>query len=66
LFTSDIVGDPLQGNVDDLHQGTAELHYDLSAAARVTLGFQRTQRSSTVAVRDFFNTNASLGLQYRF
>lgn len=65
-FTSDIVGDPLRGNVDDLHQGTAELHYDLSAAARVTVGFQRTQRASSVASRDFFNTNASIGLAYRF
>jgi hypothetical protein len=65
-FTSDIVGDPLRGDVDHLHQGTAELHYDLSAAARVTLGFQQTQRSSTVAIRGFNNTNGSLGLQYRF
>lgn len=65
-FTSDIVGDPLRGDVDNLHQGTAEFHYDLSSAARITLGFQRTQRSSSMAARDFFNTNTSLGLQYRF
>lgn len=65
-FTTEIVGDPLRGDVDRLHQGTAELHYDLSTAARVTLGFQRTQRSATVSSRDFFNTNTSLGLQYRF
>ncbi|MDF0642939.1 MAG: hypothetical protein P0111_02815 [Nitrospira sp.] len=65
-FTSDIVGDPLRGNVDNLHQGTAELHYDLSESATVTVGFQRTLRASSVASREFFNTNASLGVQYRF
>lgn len=65
-FTSEIEGDQLRGDRDKLHQGTAEVHYDLSAAARITLGFQRTQRSSTMASRDFFNTNTSLGLQYRF
>lgn len=65
-FTSDIAGDPLRGNVDDLHQGTVELHYDVSSSATVTAGFQRTQRASSIASRDFFNTNASLGLQYRF
>lgn len=65
-FTTDFIGDPLQGDADTLHQGTAQVHYDLSAAARLTLGFQRTQRSSTVSSRDFFNTNTSLGLLYRF
>ncbi len=65
-FTSQIVGDASNGAVDHLHQGTAELHYDVSRAARVTWGFQRTQRSSNVGTRDFFNTNTSLGLEYRF
>ncbi|HET7909145.1 MAG TPA: hypothetical protein VFL19_00430 [Nitrospira sp.] len=65
-FTTDIPGDPLLGNTDHLHQGTAELYYDLSPVARITLGFQRTQRSSSVSVRDFFNTNASLGIRYTF
>ena len=65
-FTSDILGDPQRGDVDNLHQGTAEVHYDLTAAARVTLGFQRTQRSSNIGTRDFLNTNTSLGLQYRY
>jgi len=65
-FTTDIIGDPLLGNVDHLHQGTAELHYDVSPAARVTLGFQRTQRSSSASSRDFVNTNTSLGLRYVF
>jgi len=48
----------------NLHQGTAEVHYDLSLAARITLGYQRTQRSSNVSTRDFLNNNASLGMQY--
>ncbi len=65
-FTSEIVGDSARGAIDYLHQGSAELHYDLSAATRVTLGFQRTQRSSNIATRDFFNTNASIGLEYLF
>jgi hypothetical protein len=65
-FTTDITGDPLLGNTDHLHQGTAELHYAVSPVARVTLGFQRTQRSSSASARDFFNTNTSLGLRYVF
>jgi predicted porin len=65
-FTTDIPGDPLRGDVDNLHQGTVEVHYDLSPAARVTLGYQRTQRSSDVGSRNFFNDNTSLGVQYRF
>jgi len=65
-FTTTFAGDPLRGDVDNLHQGTAEFRYDLSPAARVTLGFQRTQRSSNVAGREFFNTNTSLGFAYRF
>lgn len=65
-FTSDFAGDPLRGATDNLHQGTAEVHYDLSPSARVTLGYQRTQRSSTAAARDFLNNNTSLGVEYRF
>ncbi len=65
-FTTDMPGNPLLGNTDQLHQGTAELHYDVSPAARITLGFQRTQRSSSVAFRDFFNTNTSVGFRYIF
>ena len=65
-FTSSVIGDPFRGTEDSLHQGTAEVHYDLSAAARLTLGFQRTQRSSSLASRDFFNTNTSLALRCRF
>ena len=66
LFTSAIVGDPFNGTVDQLHQGTAQILYKLSPAIQLALGFQRTQRSSDLDSRNFFNTNVSLGLQYRF
>lgn len=65
-FTTGIVGDSNRGVADTTHQGTAEVRYQLTDAARLTLGFQRSQRSSNAAARDFFNTNTSLGLQYRF
>lgn len=66
LFTTVIAGDPLNGTVDTLHQGTAQVYYKLSPAAQLTVGFQRTQRSSSLDSRSFFNTNGTLGLQYRF
>ncbi|MFO0706751.1 MAG: hypothetical protein U0412_07855 [Nitrospira sp.] len=65
-FTSEIVGDSNRGVVDTTHQGSAELQCQLSHAALLTLGVQRSQRVSTNASRDFFNTNMSLGIQYRF
>lgn len=65
-FTSELPGDSNRGVVDTTHQGTTEFQYVLTDAARLTLGFQRSQRSSNSAARDFFNTNASLGLEYRF
>ena len=65
-FTSEIVGDSNRGVVDTTHQGSAELRYEVSQAAAMTFGFQRSQRSSNAGTRDFFNTNTSLGIQYRF
>lgn len=65
-FTSEIVGDSNRGVVDTTHQGSVEFQYRLSAAAIMTLGVQRSQRTSNVTTRDFFNTNTSLGIQYRF
>lgn len=65
-FTSEIAGDSNRGVVDTTHQGSAEFQYRLSAAATMTLGVQRSQRLSNVASREFFNTNTSLGIQYRF
>ncbi len=65
-FTSEIVGDSNRGVVDTTHQGMAELAYRFSNAATMTLGVQRTQRLSNMSTREFFNTNISLGIQYRF
>ncbi len=65
-FTSTIVGDLFNGTTDQLHQGTAQVYYKLTPALRLTVGFQRTQRSSSLESRNFFNTNGSLGLQYQF
>ncbi len=65
-FTSELAGDTHLGRHDDTHQGTAELGYKLTEAATLTLGFQRTQRTSTNVSKDFFDTNTSLGIHYRF
>ncbi|HSF66703.1 MAG TPA: hypothetical protein VLA67_04650 [Nitrospiraceae bacterium] len=65
-FTSGIMGDTHQGRQDDTHQGRAELRYDFAANAAATLGYQRTQRTSTQATRGFFDNIFSLGGEYRF
>ncbi len=65
-FASDLAGDSNRGVVDTTHVGSAELRYRMSPAASVTVGLQRAQRASNAASRDFFNTNTSVGLQYRF
>ncbi|MCE9534874.1 MAG: hypothetical protein K8R65_00490 [Nitrospirae bacterium] len=65
-FTSEIAGDSNRGVIDTTHQGSAELRYEMSQATAMTLGVQRSQRSSNVGTRDFFNTNTSLSLQYQF
>lgn len=59
-------GDSNRGVIDSTHIGSVDVGYELGKAASVTLGFQRSQRSSNATSRDFFNTNMSLGLQYRF
>ncbi|MDC8450154.1 MAG: hypothetical protein LV473_17610 [Nitrospira sp.] len=65
-FTSELVGDSNRGVTDTTHQGSLEVRYELSPAAAVTLGVQRSQRSSTLPTRDFFNTNTMLVAQYLF
>ena len=65
-FTSSMVGDVFNGAVDQLYQGTAQILYNLAPQAQLTMEYQRTQRTSNVVSRDFFNNNISLGLQYRF
>lgn len=65
-FTSELTGDTHLNRHDDTHQGAAELRYRLSLAARLTLGFQRTQRHSTNDTRSFQETQVSVGGQYCF
>ncbi len=66
-FTSDLVRPSNQGVFDATHVVSAELRYQLSPAAAVTVGFQgASQWSSNAESRDFFNTNSSVGLQCRF
>jgi hypothetical protein len=65
-FTTELAGDTHLGRRDTTHQGTAELRYALGDATGVTLGYQRTQRTSNVATKEFNDTNVSLGIQRRF
>lgn len=64
-FTSDFAGDTHLGRLDQTHQGLAELAYRLTSAATLSLGIQRTQRSSTFALRGFHDTIVHLAAQYR-
>jgi len=54
------------GRLDQTNQGLAELSYLLTPASQVTLRFQRTQRTSTNALRDFNDSIISIGGDYRF
>ena len=65
-FTSGIPGDTHLGREDLTHQGRAELRYRLSDSAAAMLAYQRTQRSSTNALRDFHDNIVSIGGEYRF
>lgn len=65
-FTSGLPGDTHKGRFDQTHQGTAELRYHFAPAATALLSFQRSQRTSTNALRDFNDSIVSLGVQYRF
>lgn len=65
-FTSDLVGDTHLERHDDTHQGTAELRYHMTAATRLSMGFQRLQRTSTAALRSFQDNQLWLGAQHLF
>ncbi len=65
-FTTDLIGDTHLGRHDDTHQGGVEFRYRVTPATLLTLGVQRTQRTSTVSTRSFDDTQAWLGVQYRF
>ncbi len=65
-FTSDLVADTHFGRRDQVHQGLAELEYQVTPAALLTLSVQHTQRVSTNELREFKDTIVSIGGQYRF
>jgi hypothetical protein len=65
-FTSGIPGDTHLGREDLTHQGRAEFRYQLTADAAATLAYQRTQRSSSNAFREFHDNIVSIGGEYRF
>ena len=65
-FTSGVPGDTHLGREDLTHQGRAELRYRLSESAAAMLAYQRTQRSSNNALRDFHDNIVSIGAEYRF
>jgi hypothetical protein len=65
-FTTVLAGDPNRGRVDYTHQGIAELRYQLTRATLVTLGYQKTERSSNRATAGFNTTNVSAGVRYAF
>lgn len=65
-FTSDLVGDTHLGREDTLHQGLAELDYRYDDRLSLSLAFQRTQRVSSNALRDFNDTIVTLGGKYLF
>jgi hypothetical protein len=65
-FTSDLVMDTHFGRRDNTHQGSAEFRYRMTPVVMLTAGFQRTQRTSTSATRNFNDTIMSVGGQYEF
>lgn len=65
-FTSNLVGDTHLDRLDQTHQGRVELGYQITSRLIGTLAFQRTQRTSTNALRDFNDSIVSLGAAYHF
>jgi hypothetical protein len=65
-FTSGIPGDTHLGREDLTNQGRAEFRYQITADAAATLSYQRTQRSSSNALREFQDSIVTIGGEYRF
>ena len=65
-FTSGIPGDTHLGREDLTNQGRAEFRYQITADAAAMLAYQRTQRSSSNAFREFQDNIVSIGGEYRF
>ena len=65
-FTTGIPGDAHLGRQDCTNQGRAEFRYQLITDTVATFAYQRTQRSSTNALRDFHDNIVSMGAEYHF
>jgi hypothetical protein len=65
-FTTGIPGDSRLGRVDQTNQGLAELRYQLTPSAEVALGFQQTQRTSSVTFDNFNDTLTWVSAAYAF
>ena len=65
-FTTGIPGDAHLGRQDCTNQGRAEFRYQLITDTVATFAYQRTQRSSTNALRDFHDNIVSIGAEYHF
>lgn len=65
-FTSGLQGDEHNGAKENLYQGEIELKHQLHNNVRLTVGFQRTQRDSTIDFRGGNDSNAWLGAEYTF
>lgn len=65
-WTSAIVGDERYGAHETILQGEMMFFYRLTDQARLTFGFQRSQRRQSFEHESVFNTNVSVGATYRF
>lgn len=65
-WTSDIVGDERNGGHETILQGEIMFLYRLTEQARLTIGFQRSQRRQSFEEEIVHNTNVSVGANYRF
>src|SRR6185436_12943784 len=63
-FTSGLQGDEHNGAKENLYQGEIELKHQLHNNVRLTVGFQRTQRDSTIDFRGGNDSNAWIGAEY--
>ena len=65
-WTSAIAEDERHGAHEKIFQGEMMFFYRLTDQARLTCGFQRSQRRQSFEHESVFNTNVSVGATYRF
>jgi hypothetical protein len=65
-FTTENVRDPNHGRQDNTHQGLGELRYAWTDRLTLSLGLQRTQRTSSKEASSFLDVNTWVGARYRF